>query len=224
MNRYGERETINHCSGLIYRNGMTVWDRSEAIFWSLVVAGVAGYAFLFAGAYLGWGGMREAFASYGLWILICTVVFAIVAGGVTWEKRANPTVRLIGDAAQSRWDRTVGPGGKTGTAFNFHMQATNISRVPIRMPLARLLRPRVGKPEVPVETRDPLSNQFGQAPPLEPNDTRDIRFTFSVDEPIGRPGKTITAVVSVSDQLGRWHKFKFKKLRPSTEASTTSPP
>lgn len=203
---------------------MRLWDRSEAIAWSLVVAGVAGYAFLFAGAYLGWGGVRAAFASYGLWILLSTLVLALVAGARTWEKRANPTIHLIGDADQSHWDRTVEPGGKTVTAFNFHMRATNISPGPIRMPLARLLRPRVGRPEVRVETRDPLTNQFGQAPAMEPNDTRDIRFTFRVDKPIGRPGKTITAVVSVSDQLGRSHKFKFKKLRPATDSATTSPP
>jgi hypothetical protein len=221
MNRYGERvDSINSGNGLIDRNGMHVWDRSEEISWSLVAAGVAGYAFLFTGAYLGWsGGIREVFASYGLWLLICTVALAIIAGGITWEKGTNPTVRLNGDAAHSHWDRKVGSDGKTGTTFIFQMQATNISRVPIRMPLARLLRPRVGKPEVPVETRDPLSNQFGRPPALEPNDTRDIRFVFNVDAPIGRPGKTITAVVSVSDQLGRWHKFKFKKLRPSTEAA-----
>lgn len=197
---------------------MHVWDRSEEISWSLVAAGVAGYAFLFAGAYLGWsGGIREVFASYGLWLLICTVVLAVIAGGITWEKRANPTVHLSGDAAHSHWERTVGSDGNTGTVLVFQMQATNISGGPIRMSLARLLRPRAGKPEVPVETRDPLSNQFGQPPALEPNDTRDIRFVFNVDAPIGRPGRTITAVVSVSDQLGRWHKFKFKKLRPSAE-------
>jgi hypothetical protein len=208
----------------LIETGMSVWDRREEISWSLVAAGVAGYAFLFAGAYLGWSsGIREVFASYGLWLLICTVILAILAGGITWEKRANPTVRLNGDAAHSHWDRTVGADGKSGTAFVFQMQAKNISLGPIRMPLACLLRPRVGKPEVPVETRDPLSNQFGQAPPLEPNDTRDIRFTFSVDSPVGKPGKTMTAVVSVSDHLGRWHKFKFKKLRPSDEPETTSP-
>jgi hypothetical protein len=202
---------------------MHAWDRREAISWSLVAAGAAGYAFLFAGAYLGWAGMREAFASYGLGMLAVTVVFAIVAGGVTWEKRANPTVRLVGDAAQSHWERTAGPGGETGTAFNFQMRATNISRGPIRMSVACLLRPSVGKPETHVETRDPLTNQFGEAPAMEPNDTRDIRFSFNVEKAIAGPGKTITAVGAVSDQLGRPHKFKFKQLRPFTEQTTTGP-
>lgn len=195
---------------------MQVWDHREAVSWSLVAAGVVGYALLFAGAYFGWGGMRGAFASYGVGLLAGTVVLAIIAAGITWEKRANPTVHLVGDAAQSHWERTVGPGGETITALNFQMQATNISRGPIRVSLACLLRPRVGNPEVDVKMRDPLTNQFGDAPPMEPNETRDIRFTFNVDKPIGRPGKAITAVVALSDQLGRLHKFKFKQLQPTT--------
>jgi len=196
---------------------MHVWDHREAVSWSLVAAGVAGYALLFAGAYFGWGGMRGVFASYGVGMLAGTVVLAIIAGGVTWEKRANPTVHLVGDAAQSHWERTIGPGGETGTALHFQMQATNISRGPIRMSLACLLKPRVGNPEVDVKMRDPLTNQFGDAPPMEPDETRDIRFTFNVDGPIGRPGKALSAVVAVSDHLGRAHKFKFKRMQPISE-------
>ena len=85
------------------------------------------------------------------------------------------------------------------------------------MSLACLLRPRVGNPEVDVKTRDPLTNQFGDAPPMEPDETRDIRFTFNVDGLIGRPGKALSAVVAVSDHLGRAHKFKFKRIQPSGE-------
>jgi hypothetical protein len=34
-----------------------------------------------------------------------------------------------------------------------------------------------------------------------------------VDRPIGKRGRKITAVITVSDQSGHWHKLKFKKLK-----------
>ena len=82
---------------------------------------------------------------------------------------------------------------------------------------ANLVLSLYGDCEVNLEMRDPLTNQFGDAPPMEPDETRDIRFTFNVDGPIGRPGKAISAVVAVSDHLGRAHKFKFKRMQPISE-------
>ena len=61
----------------LIESAIRLWDRREAFLWSLAIAGGAVYAILFGGAYLGWSGTREAFASYGLWTLIWTIVFAM---------------------------------------------------------------------------------------------------------------------------------------------------
>jgi hypothetical protein len=193
-----------------------LWDRSEAFLWSLAFAGAAVFSLLWAGSYLGWGEAAKGFNSYGLFAAIWTVVFAIIAACRTWDGRAKKTVHLTSDDANSHWGQTVSPGGSTATVFDFRMRATNIAspRKQIIMSDARLLRPRVGRPQTRVATRDPINDQFRDGLSIPPNRFREIHFAFVVEKALGIPGKPIAAVVSVSDHRGRWHKFKFQKLRP----------
>jgi hypothetical protein len=192
---------------------LRLWDRSAAFLWSLAAAGAAVYAILSVGNYFAWDGTPGAFASYGLGVLIWTVVFTAVAIARTVEGRAKRPMYLVGDQVQSSWGPMLLRGGGSGTVFNFRMRVTNLTRGNIRVTVARLLKPHVGKPEVRVETRDPATNMYGEAPPMVPNATRDIHFMFVVDRQLGTPGKPMKAIVTLSDQRGRWCKYTFAKLR-----------
>lgn len=192
-----------------------LWERSEAFLWSIAIACGLVLAVLAAGWYLDLAPARETFVSYGLFVLIAFVVATVIACGRSYEGREPATLHLIGDDSQSYWGRSTSVDGKHATVFNFCMRATNISRKPIRIPVARLYRPRVGsKQEVAVATFDPHFNEYSDsASAMGPNGVRQIRFKFIIDKEIGNPGIPMKAVVSISDQRGRWHKYKFAQLR-----------
>jgi hypothetical protein len=196
-----------------------LWIAALAFLWAMAAAGAAIFGILAAVAWLGGGGASAIFAGYTLAALVWTVVFVIVAIARTIDGRRRPTLHLIGNEIDSYWGRSHGPAGEEGTAINIHLSATNISRGQIRMPVARLLRPRFWhRQEVRAATFDSMSNEYRfDVPPMGPNGVRRIHFLFLLDRPVGTRGRPLKTVVAVSDQRGNWTKYKFKRLRAAPE-------
>jgi hypothetical protein len=131
------------------------------------------------------------------------------------EDRPKPTIHLIADEGQSFWAQSRQGDGRVTTQFCLRMQAANLTDRKIKLSGLRLIRPRIRpRDELTkhVFTRHPTEDTYGFEFPIMPRAVSRASCDVIVCRPIGTPGETITAVVKISDQHGRWHKVKFGKL------------
>jgi hypothetical protein len=194
---------------------LRLWDRGKTLLWALAAICAAVFGLLLVGSYVGMAGSSAVLSDQGLWLVLGAMIFGILAAVRTIEERSPPTVRLIANERQSLWAQAKQADGRITTQFSFRMQVTNLTDKPIRLSAVRLTRPwtRARVLDQPLFTRhpDPAENIYGDYPIL-PRAVSSASCTIILDQPVGRAGKTIAAVIKVSDQFGRWHKLKFKRL------------
>jgi hypothetical protein len=205
-------EIVEKLEGAILR----LWERGENFFWAVALAGAAAFLILLAGWWLSIGNGAELFNAYGWIALIVAIGGAIFAALRKLDDR-KPTVFLIADEGQSFWSQSRQGDGRVTTQFCFRMQATNLTNDPVRLSAFRLITPRIKHSDNEIArhvlTEHPTRNSYGSEFAIMPRAIASASCDLIVDRAIGKPGATVTAVVAVSDQRGRWHKVRFQKLR-----------
>jgi hypothetical protein len=206
-------ELFDKAGDLILR----LWDRGQYFFWAVASVGTAILAVLSAGWWFGLGNAPDLFRAYGFPALILALCGAVFGIWRKLEDRSKPSLSLIPDEAQSFWAQSRQQDGRVTTQFCFRMQATNLTDEPVKLSALKLIRPRIkrGVNELArhVMTRHHADNVYGFEFAITPKSISKTSCDIILDKPVGKPGATITAVVAVSDQRGRWHKVKFQKLR-----------
>ena len=196
---------------------LRLWERGQNFFWAVASVGVAAFIILSAGWWFALGSGPDLFKAYGLPALVVAVGAGILGIWRKLEDRPKPTVHLIADQSQSFWGQSRQKDGRVTTQFCFRMQVANLTDEPIKLSTLRLIRPHLKRSDdvlaQHVFTRHPTDNMYSFEFPVLPKAISRASCDVIINRPIGKPGKTITAVVAVSDQRGQWHKVKFEKLR-----------
>jgi hypothetical protein len=194
---------------------LRLWERSVPMLAALAAICIATVAVLGLCWFFGVG-PAAAFTDYGVWLMVSAIAFAILAVFKKIEGRPGKALHLIADEQQSFWAQSRQSDGRITTQFAFRFQATNLTDQAITFVTCRLVRPWLPRGVYlsrNVIVRHPQRDIFGSEYPILPRGTSPASCGFIVNRPIGKPGRIIVAVVSVSDQFGRWHKLKFKELR-----------
>jgi hypothetical protein len=196
-----------------------LWERGLYFFWAVACASAAMFIVLMAASWFHPGSGPNVFKTYGWLPLIVAIGAAILGVWRKLEERPTPTVFLVGNEDQSFWGQSRQKDGRVITQFCFRMHATNLTSDPVELRGLKLVQPRVKRDYKElasrVMTQHSTQNVYGQYP-INPQAFSRVCCDLIVDRPLGKPGKTIRAIVAVSDERGRWHKVKFDKLRSST--------
>lgn len=189
---------------------LELWRRGSLLLWALGVASLLTTLILALAAYL-----RPDLDTLH-WLpaaVIATAVFFVLAAFKTYQERTYRTLVFIPDDAQSFWSHAPQPNGRKLTQIALRARATNISGQPIYPSDVRLLSPR---PKRVVQrlifTEQETGRTYGSNNAISPGSRGNISAHFFADGFVGEEGKPLTIVVSVSDQLGHWHKVRFQNL------------
>ena len=133
----------------------------------------------------------------------------------TIEGRRPPNLHLIPNERESFWVQSKQPHGRTITQIALRFDATNLTNGPIRLASLTVAQPwmRAQVIDKVLIVRHPNEIYFGHDNPILEGATSPASCTIILDRPIGRARASMTVVVKISDQYGRWHKLKFRKLR-----------
>jgi hypothetical protein len=193
------------------------WERGKYFLWAIACAGAVVFAVLLAGKRYDLGNAAILYDTYGVAALLVGIVASILAGWRTIEGRTPPSVHLIPDDQQSFWSQCRQPNGNVTTQFCFRMQATNLAGHNVKLSALRLTKPRLRRNDEMLAchllTRHPFDNTYGFEFPIHPRAVSRASGDVIVNRAVGTPRTRMTAVIKVSDQRGRWHKVKFRRLR-----------
>jgi hypothetical protein len=189
---------------------LQMWERGSILLWALAAASLFAGLAMTGAIYYRVAPLKPELAA--AFIIGCGAL-AIVAGFKRHQERSIVSLALVPNAAQSFWHHTPQQDGRKLTQIALSGWATNCTDRPLYPSLVRNTSPFGTKTESEfVITQGPDNRTFGSAHPVQPGDRREISAHFFAKGFIGRQDHPLRVVVSVCDNLGRWHKWVFPQL------------
>ncbi len=197
---------------------LRLWERVLYFFWAVAAAGAAIFIILLAAWWFKLGNGADVFKAYG-WLPLTVTTGAAIFGIWRWlDGRPATTVFLVPADDQSFWRQSPQNDGRVTTQFCFRMHVMNLTGNSVTLTRLKLIRPRFRSDckelASRVITQHPTQNDYGEHAIL-PHAFSRVCCDLILDRPIGKPGKSMNAVVAVADEHGRFHNVKFEKLRSS---------
>lgn len=192
-------------------SALQIWERGSLFLWALATA-----ALLALLALVGFSIFKPApgIATLMLWVSIGFVVLVVLAGFKTYQERTVRTLVFVIDDMQSFWHHAPQPDGRELTQIALRGRVTNVTKQPIYPTEIRLLSPCKGRVrQKNIFTEHEGGRVYGSDNAVGPGTRAGFSAHFFVDGFLGKSGKPMTIVVSISDQLGHWHRVTFRDLR-----------
>ena len=152
------------------------------------------------------------FANQWPWFAVGASVLLALAGLKIYLEQNKKALIFIPDEMQSFWHHAPQPDGRELTQISLRGYVTNTSRQALFLANIHLISPRTKRTHQRFIFTVHHNAVDSSDRPIMAGERTEFSGHFFADGFLGKPGKPMTIIVSITDNLGKRHKVKFPSL------------